>query len=371
MEKMAEIKTENVSNTDALYGLRFVMISLLILHHLYYPLNTGVLSVSFFLILSGFVIGYSNKKRNEEYDSWRSIFKFVKKRIEKLYPLYLVVTVSSIIPLVYLWKYSISLLDIIPHLLLIKTWIPINVEKTFWFGGASWYVSTLFFCYIATPFLYMLLKKISAGFERKRVLLACVGMLYITEVLVAFPIKGIEAYSITWWFLYVSPFRIFDYAIGMVAGILFGSENSQEYNISKMGSYAIGTTAELIAVGIVWYAYTYCNTIQSSLAIGVIWTIPCLILILVFAGGRGLLSAFLASKVMVYLGNLNYPMYIIHQMLFEYMQLLMGVGVYYTTDVGYDKNWRTIFLFVLIICVSDGLNRLVVTRSWRRREVIQ
>lgn len=50
-------------NTNSLFGLRFVIISSLIVFHMGYPSITGALSVSFF-ILVGFIIGYSNYKKH-------------------------------------------------------------------------------------------------------------------------------------------------------------------------------------------------------------------------------------------------------------------------------------------------------------------
>jgi len=140
-------------NTNALYGLRFVIISLLIMYHMGYPISAGVLSVTFFLILSGFVIGYSNQKRQVVYN-WRNVFGFYKKRLDRIYPLYFLVTCLAIIIMTYFNKIEISVGDFLLHLLMIKTWVPVNIEKIFFFGGAIWFMSILWFCYLITPVIY-------------------------------------------------------------------------------------------------------------------------------------------------------------------------------------------------------------------------
>lgn len=52
-------KDVNISSLD---GLRFVVISLLVMFHMGYPVKAGAMSISFFLILSGYVMGYSSSK---------------------------------------------------------------------------------------------------------------------------------------------------------------------------------------------------------------------------------------------------------------------------------------------------------------------
>ena len=69
------------ANTNALYGLRYIMVSLLFLFHLNCLLGgMGAICVSFFLILSGFDIRYSNCFKAISFD-WSN--SHIKNRIQK------------------------------------------------------------------------------------------------------------------------------------------------------------------------------------------------------------------------------------------------------------------------------------------------
>lgn len=53
----------------SLYGLRFIMVSVLFLFHVGYPIGgSGSVCVSFFLILSGFVLAYSSCIKENHFD---------------------------------------------------------------------------------------------------------------------------------------------------------------------------------------------------------------------------------------------------------------------------------------------------------------
>lgn len=242
-----------------------------------------------------------------------------------------------------------------------------NVDKVFWFGGASWYVSTIFFCDIITPVVYWIGKKITNNFAKRYIIALIVVILYVAEFLIAGAFKGIiEAYTKQWWFFYVSPYRAVDYIIGMCTGILFAGRPMREIKIPKNAEYAMYTILEIGAFAGIFYVCKKVSVMPSSMQLGAAWTIPCLFLIVVIAEGKGLFSKLLTTRGFLYLGNLNYPMLMVHQVLFDWMQFLFETNIFYTPEMGAKGHWRSALVVFLVICVSDILNRLICTRDWHR-----
>jgi len=171
--------------------------------------------------------------------------------------------------------------------------------------------------------------------------------------------EEIEPYSIIWWTLYASPLRTVDFIIGMFCGIVYADKKKIWKNDAI--SCVVYTAAEFITVIIVVEILRHIDIIQSSFALDACWIIPSVLLIWVCASGKGFLGRILASKPLVYLGKMNYPMLCCHQVLFDYLAGCLGGTWLYSHDIGSLAYMRMIFLFVLILCVSDVLNRTICT----------
>ncbi|MDC9821703.1 acyltransferase [Pectobacterium polonicum] len=110
--------------------------------------KAGWVSVSFFFILSGFVMNWSSPSVSHP-------LQFYKKRFSKIYPVNIFIMILIIITGVI----SVGRVDVwLPNLLLIQTWIP---QGDNYIGGnvPSWFLSVIVFLYIIYPFLLKLVKK--------------------------------------------------------------------------------------------------------------------------------------------------------------------------------------------------------------------
>ncbi|MEW1954406.1 acyltransferase [Terrabacter sp. NPDC080008] len=142
----------------SLTGLRFAGALLVLLHHLPLALpavsgplrvaQCGYVGVTFFFVLSGFVLGYG----------WDESFRardFYVRRGARVYPVHLL-TVALIIAV--LWKHGV-LWQVLPlNLMLIQAWSP-NATVYYSFVGAAWSLSCEAFFYLCFPALVRLLKR--------------------------------------------------------------------------------------------------------------------------------------------------------------------------------------------------------------------
>lgn len=131
---------------SSLQSLRFIFAIMIFLHH--YTINgegvffqRGPCGVSFFMILSGFVMaaGYS-KKITESTFSYKA---FILKRLIRLYPLHILCLVGFIC--IHISHLNLmGYIKLIPNILLLQSWIP---KQSIYFSGnaVAWCLSDMIF----------------------------------------------------------------------------------------------------------------------------------------------------------------------------------------------------------------------------------
>lgn len=297
----------------AFSGLRFLIIIFLCLHHfdafndLQVPgwsevmrlLTEGYLSVNFFFILSGFVIQYSYGPQLRQ--GVLSTKSFLFNRFAHLWPTYLLALAAALV--VYAGvsaPYYLKTSSFWCHVFMVQSWIP-DSTFAFNFNGAAWSVSTEVFFYLLFPCLVQLKDK-----HRNALMVGLWGgiLLNILVMGLASPLAG--------WLLYINPvFRLAEFLLGIWLCDLFRT------GLFAPSSKKSATIMEGVAVLIL-----VCSIgIAMSVAIGWQWrwqifyTIPTAILIYVFSFSRGYLSALLGCRFARFLGELAFPIYLIHQIL--------------------------------------------------------
>ncbi|UII19319.1 acyltransferase family protein [Fulvivirga ligni] len=98
--------------------------------------------VSYFFVLSGFVmvVAYGNKSEIK-------FFSFLKKRLARIYPVYLLAIFLHLLIYLFQWTDTSSM---VLNLLMLQSWVP---EKAFAINFPAWSISVEFFFYFIFPFL--------------------------------------------------------------------------------------------------------------------------------------------------------------------------------------------------------------------------
>ena len=295
-----------------LTSLRFVAAAMIVIHHELgigtFPLNSAV---SFFFVLSGFILAYNYPQlRGSE------IKRFIIRRIARIWPVHFVTAIAAAV--------IIQTLDIkfVANIALVHAWIPI-ASWYFSYNSPSWTISTEFFFYVAFVFL---IYRWSTTFWWK--LLGCAAMLWsIMAVSAYLDVPSLSADTMNTvtlnGLLYVGPLaRLLEFASGMAASLLYRWLSHRAH----LGSVYTFTALEVLSLALAGYVMeTQCiyqammqilpPTSPEYLAHAGSW--PAFIpIVLVFALRRGFISKLLSAKVLVILGEASYSLYLVHQLVF-------------------------------------------------------
>lgn len=360
---------------DVLTSLRFIAVAMIVVHH-----SRGVLwltpdflshfaldhAVSFFFVLSGFVLTYVYPRLTGP----SPLKKFYVARFARIWPIHVVAFITLF--MIFLpWSYynliqpKYTILAI-ANLLLVHSWYP-AMGSFFSFNQVTWAVSTEVFFYLSFP---LLIKDFENTWMRKLLLsflimLAIVMFCNFMSLPFALDVPS-DVISRTG-LVYINPLcRLFEFIVGMCVAVIW---KKYEGRISL--SRKVGTLLEVIVVCIA------VTTVYISVSAGSIIHLvgpagaeylshagSCLsfaVLIFTMAMGRGHISRLLSAKILVVLGEASYSIFLFHQLILrfytahhEYFSTLPGAGLY-------ALFWIVTLLisFLVLILIENPVRRFV------------
>ncbi|MGK3141676.1 acyltransferase family protein [Pantoea sp. C2G6] len=270
--------------------------------------KAGWLGVSYFFILSGFIMVWSAKNHD-------TVGDFYLRRFAKIYPTHcLTWIIAFILGAVSLYQYKLWF----SNLLLLNTWVD-DVHYFFVGNRPSWSLCIEAMFYLSFPFLFRAMKAIPEKYDLQGLiivtlasLLVQTGIYYWVEpnhLMGAFPISQRH-----FWVSYIfPPSRIFEFVAGMFAARLL--INGRALILTKTASL----TLLLIAyIGSMYLPYQF--------SMSVVFIIPVCLLIISMAGddlkNR---NTPLNTKMSVWLGEISYSFYMVHFLvLFYFLNLTAG-----------------------------------------------
>jgi peptidoglycan/LPS O-acetylase OafA/YrhL len=297
---------------SALTGLRFIAAMMIFWHHSHTMFglpNPGLgldQGVSFFFILSGFILSYVYPKL----DDAGTIRRFFIARVARIWPAHLVT-----LALFFVFTGATLNWYFLANLFLVQSWIPI-LNSYFSFNAVSWSISTEFFFYLMFPLL------IGSFSRRWFVYLLAAAAVVIGFFALAngggFPSSSNDHVSVHG-LVYINPLvRLFEFVAGMCCCLLW--KRLQSWRMPD--SLALFTLLECAALALAIYlmtnplhAWSYRFHPAGNEWFGHTSGIPgfCAVLI-VFAMGRGLLSRVLSTRTAIVLGEISFSLYLVHSM---------------------------------------------------------
>lgn len=305
-----------------LTSLRFFFAFMIFAHHLTflsksdspyfrwiheYILKEGFIGVSFFFILSGFILAYNYQ--DKILNGKVSNKNFFIARIARIYPLHLLCLLIAV-PLTIQdvsFELSIWLKQLFFNLTLTQSFIPIRAIY-FSFNSPSWSISNELFFYLVFPFLIISISRLKNYKYNK-------GLL--TLFLLALPLLMLAIPSTYYKSLfYVNPFfRVFDFVIGLLLFELYSKIKNQQrlihYNILEVSS-----------VLLLVLFFVFHREFPLVLRYSVYYWLPMSLLILIFSFQKGFISNFLSNRVLILLGEISFGFYMFHQLILKYFKNL-------------------------------------------------
>lgn len=276
-------------------------------------------AVSFFFVLSGFILSYVYKNFNNLYDCWR----FFSARIARILPVHLV---TLFICLVAFWP-DINAANIENvgqtfafNTMLLHSWIP-NVNYYFSFNYVSWSISTELGFYLSFPLLVILQNKYGPSFIILPLIPLIAILLYCVNNNTPISGMGVDMSGL----IYISPLsRLLEFSTGILACSLFEKmqrKDSKIFNSSIPG--VIGLSVCFISPHLVNFIGVFFQRInlmpislylyQNGMGIFFAFTIVMLAL------GNGALDKILCCKVLIWLGEISFSLYMVHQLIVRYI----------------------------------------------------
>ncbi|MBQ4163039.1 MAG: acyltransferase [Parabacteroides sp.] len=273
-------------------------------------LNHGHIAVDFFFILSGFVISYAYD------DRWKkmSLGNFFKRRLIRLHPMLImgaiIGTISFLIGGCQQWNGTITPIGwVITALLLTMCMIPaipgVAYEvrgngEMFPLNGPGW---SLFFEYIGNILYALFIRRLST----KALAAVTVGLGVIHTWFFVWNISGYDSVGVGWTIDEINFWgglvrMLFPFSIGMLLARTFKPRQIK-------GAFWICSALLLVS-----FAVPYISPI-GNLSMNSLYEVICIALIfpfIVWLGACGYSSDRYTSNINKFLGDLSYPLYIVH-----------------------------------------------------------
>lgn len=306
---------------DALTSLRFFAALMIVFHHAESMLqlrHTGVnwgQGVSFFFVLSGFILAYVYPRLASPAEATR----FLRARFARIWPAHAAAFVIGFLLVPYAWDGATAL----ANLSLVHAWIPMSAYY-FSYNGVSWSVSTEAFFYVVFPLLILGWRrtwawKLAGAAAVTATMLWLVQRLGLPEY--GGPTGASGHVATAHGLVYIHPAtRLFEFVLGMAVSTLW-----QRWR--RPLPFAVATLLEVGALLACAFNMTHGTDLLQAWPGGDapmaarLWVahsgslFAFALLIGVMANGGGAISRALSRPAWVLAGEISFSMYLLHYML--------------------------------------------------------
>lgn len=304
---------------DSLTGLRFLAASLIVVEHsrsLQIPVpEIWQLdhAVSFFFVLSGFVLCYAYPQLN----SRSEVVRFYASRAARIWPAHL----FTLALLIVAFNEPVNG-TLLANATLVQALIP-SAKWYFSYNAVSWSISTEAFFYLCFPLLIW-------NWERTWAWKWALSALSLAALIVGARVLhvedhydyagGITAHGL----LYINPLaRMLEFATGMVTCLAFRKLSAPLARRSALAfTLAEGAVLSIAAYSI-FTGYTVSLICRFADPVTVQWAghasdfVLFAFVVFVFAFGRGYVARLFANRVVVFLGEISFSIYLFHTIFYR------------------------------------------------------
>ena len=262
--------------------------------------NAGVVGVSFFFVLSGFILTYNYAAVFSDGVSASSYKQFVLDRLARIYPVHLL-ALLMVAPIAILSpNFPLDWRAVPFHLLLLQSWWPSSTPPFYkYLNVPSWSISCEWFFYILAP---MAIYCAFGNLRRWGMVGITVGyMSSLAWILLGSSEDSVRLHFVSWF----APTRFLEFVVGVFLARLFLGQRANR--IAKWASWVQVAGIFLVIVGAL-----YRQSAVWPLWGGLLYVPGSALLILGLAYGRGPFVAHLSRPWLKRLGMASFAFYMIH-----------------------------------------------------------
>ncbi|MEU3529649.1 acyltransferase [Streptomyces sp. NPDC038707] len=353
------------SRLPTLTGMRFIAAALVFLHHgiwvnvfadrdvvdLYHDLfiTAGHVGVSFFFILSGFVLTWSARKKD-------SFGRYLRRRVVKLYPNHVVTFVAALL----LVATTTELHQAVPNLLMVQSWFPVY-DILFSVNPPSWSLACEALFYLSFPLLLRWANKIPVkalwGWA-VGVMAAVIGAAVLAQTVFtdspAMP-DGQPLGLYQFWFVYaLPPVRALDFFLGiLMARIVM---NGKWIRVGVLPAAALFLAGYALASQL-----PYVYGLNAATIVPIALLVPAAAVADIEGTATGLRGRFA-----VWLGEISYAFYLVHAIVLIWCRARLGNPQGWSTPVGLALLLAGLVASVLVAWALYALVERPAMRRWSK-----
>lgn len=286
------------------------------------------IGVSYFFILSGFVMCFAYGKKNKI-----EFLDFLKRRFARIYPVYFL-AIFLLLIIFIINNTKIETDSLFYNILMIQAWIP---GKALSFNYPGWSLSVELFFYATFPFL-------SNFFYKK------FSLLQITVAVFIFFIISQLTFHFAYYSTFYEGFRtkshdllfyfpilhLNEFLLGNIAGIFFIQK-------AKFKNYDLSI---LLLVTMLFLTLKYSTGIIFHNGMLAILFIP---LIFLIAANTGIITKFFNNKYLVFLGEISFGIYILQFPVYEGVTMILN---YFQIEGMYILFYIYLIILIIVSAVS-------------------
>ncbi|WP_374417733.1 acyltransferase family protein [Klebsiella quasipneumoniae] len=290
--------------------------------------NAGWLGVSFFFILSGFVLTWSANPNQTNGRFWL-------KRLGKIFPNHIV---TWFVMLIFFNDFVKDSSAWLPNLFLVSSWSS-NIDIFVSVNQPSWTLCSELLFYILFPFVFFLVRKIPNDLLLYALFGIFVGLV-LTQLAISQFVSStpqLQEWPLSekqWWLSYnFPPFRLYEFIAGMIMARLLQAGWRLKLSLPTCSFLVLGS-----------YIVTYFLPFQYSL--NLVTFLP--LCLLISAGAQSDLAGrktVLNASLTVWLGEVSFGMYMVHYIVLIAAKKIMGGELYSTASS----------LIIIFMCLCSSL----------------
>lgn len=303
-------------------------------------INNTSLVLSYFFVLSGFIMIISYSSQNT-----LDTKQYLIHRFARIYPIYIIALFLVLIPKSIVLGLP-NLWDIILHIFMLQAWVPGTVNL---FNYPGWSISVEFFFYLVFPFLFNILYK---KYQFRTLAIWIIGFWCISQTVhqclvhssmyQTFPSKIHD-------FIYYFPLNhLNQFLIGNLTGLLFLQYQHKKGNYDK---YLIGILCALFLAILYPIGLDYFNGTMAILFAPFLFFLSL---------NTGKFTALFKHRFLVFLGEISFALYMLQCPIFRIMKEMYSIAQINNPTLQFYSS------FIALLIVS-ALSYIYIETPLRKR----